>query len=100
MPEGPLGRIGVAVSGADSNVVYAMIEAKKGGLYRSDDGGTNWTLINERSSFPPARLVFTHVWADPKDSNKIYIATPACSVRTTVARHSNASTRPRRHHGL
>ncbi len=74
MPEGPLGRIGVAVSGADSNVVYALIEAKKGGLYRSDDGGTNWTMINDDHRFRQRAWYFTHVWADPKDSNKVYIA--------------------------
>jgi photosystem II stability/assembly factor-like uncharacterized protein len=74
MPEGPLGKIGVAVSGADSNVVYALIEAKKGGLYRSDDGGTNWTLINDDHRFRQRAWYFTHVWADPKDSNKVYIA--------------------------
>src|SRR5713101_2508375 len=74
MPEGPLGKIGVAVSGADSNVVYALIEAKKGGLYRSDDGGTNWTLINDDHRFRQRAWYFTHIWADPRDSNKIYIA--------------------------
>src|SRR5258706_9702478 len=74
MPEGPLGRIGVSVSGADSNVVYALIEAKKGGLYRSDDGGTNWTMINDDHRFRQRAWYFTHVWADPKDSNKVYIA--------------------------
>jgi len=74
MREGPLGRIGVAVSGADSNVVYALIEAKKGGLYRSDDGGTNWTLINDDHRFRQRAWYFTHLWADPKDSNKVYIA--------------------------
>ena len=74
MPEGPLGKIGVAVSGADSNVVYALIEAKKGGLYRSDDGGTNWALINDDHRFRQRAWYFTHVWADPKDSNKVYIA--------------------------
>jgi photosystem II stability/assembly factor-like uncharacterized protein len=73
IPEGPLGRIGVSVSG-DSNVVYALIEAKKGGLYRSDDGGTNWTLINDDHRFRQRAWYFTHVWADPKDSNKVYIA--------------------------
>jgi photosystem II stability/assembly factor-like uncharacterized protein len=74
IPEGPLGRIGVSVSDADSNVVYALIEAKKGGLYRSDDGGTNWTLINDDHRFRQRAWYFTHVWADPKDSNKVYIA--------------------------
>jgi photosystem II stability/assembly factor-like uncharacterized protein len=74
IPEGPLGRIGVSVSGGDSNVVYALIEAKKGGLYRSDDAGTNWTLINDDHRFRQRAWYFTHVWADPKDSNKVYIA--------------------------
>jgi hypothetical protein len=40
---GILGRIGIAVSGADSNRVYAIIEAKDGGLFRSDDAGQHWT---------------------------------------------------------
>ncbi len=74
LPDGPLGRISVGVSGADSNVVYALIEASKGGLYRSDDGGTNWTLINDDHRFRQRAWYFTHVWADPKDSNKAYIA--------------------------
>src|SRR5438045_2433943 len=46
LPGGILGRIKVAVSGADANRVYAMIEAKDGGLYRSDDGGAHWRLVN------------------------------------------------------
>jgi photosystem II stability/assembly factor-like uncharacterized protein len=74
LPDGPLGKIGVSVSGADSNVVYALIEAKKGGLYRSDDGGTNWALINDDHRFRQRAWYFTHVWADTKDSNKVYIA--------------------------
>jgi photosystem II stability/assembly factor-like uncharacterized protein len=74
MPEGPLGRMGVAVSGADSNVVYALIEAKNGGLYRSDDGGTNWSLINGDRRFRQRAWYFTHVWADPKNAGTVYIA--------------------------
>ena len=73
MPEGPLGRIGVGVSG-DSNVVYALIEAKQGGLYRSDDGGTHWALINPDHRFRQRAWYFTHVWADPKNGNTVYIA--------------------------
>jgi len=74
IPEGPLGRISVSVSGGDPNVVYALIEAKKGGLYRSDDGGANWSLINDDHRFRQRAWYFTHVWADPKDVNKVYIA--------------------------
>jgi photosystem II stability/assembly factor-like uncharacterized protein len=74
MPEGTLGRISVAVSGADSNVVYALIEAKKGGLYRSEDGGVNWTLITDDHRFTQRAWYFTHVWADPKNVGGVYIA--------------------------
>ena len=45
LPEGNLGRIGIAVSGADSNRVYALIEAKEGGLYRSNDAGSTWMRV-------------------------------------------------------
>ena len=74
MPEGTLGRIGVAVSGADSNVVYALIEAKKGGLYRSDDGGQNWTFVTDDHRFTQRAWYFTHIWADPKNAEGVYIA--------------------------
>jgi len=74
IPEGPLGRIGVTVSKADSNVVYALIEAKKGGLFRSEDGGTNWSLVNDDHRFRQRAWYFTHVWADPKNSGTVYVA--------------------------
>src|SRR5271165_6545024 len=47
LPPGILGKIGVAVSGADSNRVYALVENEKGGLYVSDDAGVNWKLMSE-----------------------------------------------------
>jgi photosystem II stability/assembly factor-like uncharacterized protein len=74
MPEGPLGRIGIAVSGADSNIVYALIEAKKGGLYRSDDGGEHWAFVTDDHRFSQRAWYFTHIWADPKNEDVIYIA--------------------------
>jgi len=74
MPEGTLGRISVAVSGADSNVVYALIEAKKGGLYRSEDGGATWSFITDDHRFTQRAWYFTHLWADPKNVEGVYIA--------------------------
>ena len=47
LPAGIDGKIGVAVSGADSNRVYALVENENGGLFSSDDGGATWTLVND-----------------------------------------------------
>lgn len=72
LPAGILGRIGVAVSGADPNRVYAQIEAEEGGLYRSDDGGEKWTKINDDHRFRQRAWYFTHIFADPKNVDTVY----------------------------
>ena len=73
LPKGVLGRIGVSVSGADANRVYALIEAEEGGLYRSDDGGTNWRRANEERRFRQRAWYYTHVNADPKSADTVYV---------------------------
>lgn len=73
LPEGVLGRIGVAVSPADSSRVYALIEAEKGGLYRSDDAGGSWARVNEDHRFRQRAWYFTHVFADPKNADFVYV---------------------------
>jgi photosystem II stability/assembly factor-like uncharacterized protein len=73
LPEGPLGRIGIAMSGADSNRVYALIEAKKGGIYRSEDGGDSWTLVNDDERYRQRAWYFTHIFADPKNADTVYV---------------------------
>jgi len=74
LPEGPYGRIGVAV-GANSDRVYALIEAKNpdGGLYRSDDGGENWVFVNPSHSLWQRPWYYMHIIADPKDENVVYV---------------------------
>src|SRR4029453_10213708 len=47
LPQGLVGKISVAISGADSSRIYALIENDKGGLYSSDDAGGSWKLMNE-----------------------------------------------------
>ena len=71
-PTGVLGRIGVAVS-AETNRIYALIEADKGGLYRSDDGGEHWRLINDDHRFRQRAWYYTHAFADPKNPDVVYI---------------------------
>jgi len=73
LPSGILGRIGVSVSGADSNRVYALIEAKEGGLFRSDDGGDSWTKVNDDQRMTQRAWYFTHIFADPKSLDTLYV---------------------------
>jgi photosystem II stability/assembly factor-like uncharacterized protein len=73
LPDGPLGRIGISVSGGDSDRVYALIEAKKGGIYRSDDGGDTWTLVNDDERYRQRAWYFTHIFADPKSPDTVYV---------------------------
>src|SRR5271167_635847 len=73
LPNGPLGRIGVSVSGADSNRVYALIEAKEGGLYRSNDAGNSWTRVNDDERYRQRAWYFSHVFADPKSVDTVYV---------------------------
>ena len=74
LPAGDLGRIGIAISAADGRRVYAVIEAKEGGLFVSDDGGENWTRANDDERIRQRAWYFSHVWADPKARDTIYLA--------------------------
>jgi photosystem II stability/assembly factor-like uncharacterized protein len=73
LPDGILGRIGIAVSGADSNRVYAIIEAKEGGIYRSEDGGDKWTKLNDDGRFRQRAWYFSKIYADPKSADTVYV---------------------------
>ena len=73
LPDGILGRIGIAVSGADSNRVYAIIEAKEGGIYRSEDGGDKWTKVNDDGRFRQRAWYFSKIYADPKSADTVYV---------------------------
>jgi photosystem II stability/assembly factor-like uncharacterized protein len=74
LPTSLLGRIGVSISGADSNRVYSLIEAKDAsGLYRSDDGGENWSKINDDQRLTQRAWYFTHIFADPKSVDTVYM---------------------------
>ena len=57
LPQGLVGKMSIAISGADSNRVYALIENENGGLFSSDDAGATWKLVNDGAQHPPARLL-------------------------------------------
>ncbi|MGD1080975.1 MAG: glycosyl hydrolase [Candidatus Sulfotelmatobacter sp.] len=73
LPPKPWGRIAVGVAPAKPQVVYANIEAEKGrGLYRSDDGGANWTKLDASNYMVWRPFYFGNLIVDPKDENKIF----------------------------
>ncbi|MDE2110363.1 MAG: glycosyl hydrolase [Alphaproteobacteria bacterium] len=72
LPSGILGKIEVSVSGADSKRVYAMIEAKDGGLFRSDDAGGHWRRVNDDGRLRQRAWYFSTIYADPKNVDTVY----------------------------
>ena len=72
-PTGILGKIGVSVSDSRPSRVYAVVEATHGGLYRSDDAGATWHLMNASRSFLYMAFWYMHVVADPQDPDTVYV---------------------------
>ena len=72
MPEKPYGRIAIAVAPSKPETVYAMIESKKSALFRSDDGGSNWTKLDASQYMVWRPFYFGNLIVDPKDENKVF----------------------------
>ena len=73
LPAGELGRVGLAIAPTNSQRVYAKVEAKKNALYRSDDGGMHWKMINDKPRFTNNRpFYFQDLAVDTKDPDRLY----------------------------
>jgi photosystem II stability/assembly factor-like uncharacterized protein len=72
MPKGPVGKIGVTVSPANPKRIWAIVEANEGGLFRSDDAGASWKLVNNERKLRQRAFYYSRIVADPKDSNTVY----------------------------
>ncbi|HEX8184392.1 MAG TPA: glycosyl hydrolase, partial [Blastocatellia bacterium] len=82
MPEGELGRIAVAVAPTRPNTVYAIVEAKKSAVYRSEDLGESWAKVSSSQSATGRPFYFASVTVDPKDYNRLYKPDYSLSVST------------------
>ncbi|MBL0232286.1 MAG: glycoside hydrolase [Chitinophagaceae bacterium] len=70
-----LGRIGFCIAPSNSKRIYATVDAgKEGGIYRSDDAGENWKLIQADNRFWGRGSDFAEIKADPKNENIVYTA--------------------------
>ena len=72
MPTGPIGKIGVTVSPADSNRLWAIVEANEGGVFRSDDAGKTWQKTNDERKLRQRAFYYSRIYADPQDKDKVY----------------------------
>ena len=73
LPKGLIGKIGVAASPAQSDRVWAIVEAEKGGLHRSDDGGETWELLTANRDLWHRPFYYCHIFADPQDADTVYV---------------------------
>ncbi|MBK9570944.1 MAG: hypothetical protein IPO53_14250 [Chitinophagaceae bacterium] len=73
LPDGQLGRIGIAFSRSMPSRVYAKVEATKNGFYKSEDGGFKWTLVNsDATQITDRPFYYQEIYVDPKNEHQIY----------------------------
>ncbi len=93
LPDGVLGRMGVAVS-PGSEVVWVMVEAAAGGLFRSDDGGGHFARVSDNPDLFQRPWYYMHVFADPTDADTVYILNLRMWRSTDGGRHFAAIPTP------
>lgn len=82
LPEGEIGKVAVAVAPGDPDRVYALIEHKDEGLWRSDDGGETWRQVNHDSAILNRPLYYTRCVVAPDDADEVYF--PATRFHMTL----------------
>jgi photosystem II stability/assembly factor-like uncharacterized protein len=75
LPSGLIGKIDLAVTPADPDRIYAVVETveEEEGLYRSDDRGESWRLVSTQSGLMNRPFYYTNVDADPTDADVVYV---------------------------
>ncbi len=73
LPRGVIGKVGITVSPANPERVWAIVEAEDGGVFRSDNAGKTWTKVNEERRLRQRAWYYTRIYADPKNPDTVYV---------------------------
>lgn len=73
LPKGALGISGITVSPVNSERVWVIIEAEKGGVYRSENGGEDWTRVNDDRNLRQRAWYYTRIYADTENEDIVYV---------------------------
>ncbi|MGA9423285.1 MAG: hypothetical protein WBW61_13065, partial [Rhodanobacteraceae bacterium] len=73
LPGTVLGKIGVTVAASKPAVVYAAIQAKDGGVFRSNDAGATWKRVNQDWKLRQRAFYYMAIFADPRDPDTVYM---------------------------
>jgi len=73
LPKGTIGIVGVTVSPANPDRLWAIVEAEDGGVFRSDNGGKTWTKTNEQRNLRQRAWYYSRIYADPKSADTVYV---------------------------
>ena len=73
LPKGTLGIIGVTVSPVNSERLWTIIEAKDGGVFRSDDAGKTWKKVNQNRALRQRAWYYSRIYADSQNEDIVYV---------------------------
>jgi photosystem II stability/assembly factor-like uncharacterized protein len=102
LPGGVMGRIGVAVAPSNPNIVYALIQSRRGALWRSDDAGDDWRLVTKDDYVNQRPFYMSRLEVDPRNPNHVFFLSEdlveSYDGGKTLANNANAVHQD--HHGL
>lgn len=87
LPEGIMGRIGLDVSRSCPGVIYALIEHKDGGIWRSENRGESWKRMCDYVTFKRVNtrpFYYSHIRVDPTDDKVVYVLSTGLHVSTDM----------------